>query len=87
MIGGYYVVHAADFAAAREMLEQLEEDQLAQRKYLYHGCWAEYYKRTGDAPQAIQHYDVAISMVPNDLEKEYLYKKRMEVRTTKQPLD
>ncbi|WP_020569135.1 RNA polymerase sigma factor [Neolewinella persica] len=70
----------ADFSAAQDVLQQLEEDQLGQRKYLYHGCWAEYYKRTGDAAQAIHQYDVAISMVPNDLEKEYLLKKRERVK-------
>jgi RNA polymerase sigma-70 factor (ECF subfamily) len=70
----------ADFSAARDILQQLDEDQLEQRKYLYHGCWAEYYKRTGDAAQAIHQYDVAISLVPNDLEKEYLLKKRGQVK-------
>jgi RNA polymerase sigma-70 factor (ECF subfamily) len=70
----------ANFSAARKLLEELDEGQIEQRKYLYHGCWAEYYKRTGDAAEAIHQYDLAISMVLINLEKEYLLKKRRQVK-------
>lgn len=70
-----------DFPGARQILEELEEDQLEQRKYLYYGCWAEYYKKIGDVSKAIEQYDVAISLVPEDLEKAYLMKKRGQVET------
>lgn len=69
-----------DYPAAHNVLQQLDEDQLEQRKYLYYGCWAEYYKKIEDFAKAIEQYDVAIRLVSEDLERAYLVKKQGQVK-------
>lgn len=69
-------IQQQDFSAAKQILSSLDAVALEQRKYLYYGCWAEYYKQTGHTQKALEQYDVAISLTRNEVEKQYLLKKR-----------
>jgi RNA polymerase sigma-70 factor (ECF subfamily) len=72
-------IQQGDFPAAKKLLESIHQEALEQRGYLYFGCWAEYYKQTGNTSEATLHYDKSISLVTNEVEKQYLIKKRRQV--------
>ncbi|MEM6842327.1 MAG: sigma-70 family RNA polymerase sigma factor [Bacteroidota bacterium] len=64
---------------AKSLLDQISTDGLSQRAYLLHGCYAEYYFRTGQSQQALTEIDQAITLCTNDLERAYLTKKRGQI--------
>ncbi|WP_298418369.1 sigma-70 family RNA polymerase sigma factor [uncultured Kordia sp.] len=65
-----------DFAKAKQYLDQVEANDLAQRSYLYYGTFSDYYFATKNIEKAIINIDLALATVINSLEKEYLEKKR-----------
>lgn len=72
-------IHRSAYHDAREMLESIEVSELGKRNYLYHGCWAEYYKQTNARAKALEQYDLALDCVSNELERRYIERKRQEV--------
>ena len=61
---------------AKLELNKIKPESLTQRKYLYHGCYAEYYEKQGDLEKAREEIDLAIANCSNRLEKDYLLKKK-----------
>ncbi len=76
------VVHLqlGEYEAARDILEEINVKELRQRGYLYYGCFAEYYRHTNNVPRAIAYLDKTILKVSNELERDYLIKKREELK-------
>lgn len=64
------------FKEAKNLLESIEQEQLEQRAYLYHGLWAEYYHLQGQQQEALKAIDDALAMVTNDVERRFLQKKK-----------
>ncbi len=60
-------------------LEKISPDVLSQRKYLFFGCYAEYYEKNGITDQALKNIELAITACPNQLEKQYLERKRKKL--------
>jgi len=69
-------IQLEQFETANEILEQIDPENLEQRAYLYLGCFAEYYVKTGNTEKAISYLDKSILNVTNELERRYLVKKR-----------
>lgn len=61
---------------AKLELEKITSESLSQRRYLLHGCYAEYYEREGELTKAITEIDLAIKSCSNQYEKKYLEKKK-----------
>lgn len=61
---------------AKSALDQIKPESLRQRKYLYHGCLAEYFEKSGELPKALIEIEIAIAVCTNQQEKEYLKGKR-----------
>lgn len=61
---------------AKALLDQIAEGSFSQRNYLLHGCYAEYFYKSGDQKNALKEIDLAINSCSNNLEKEYLTKKK-----------
>ncbi len=68
-----------DYKTAKKHLDQLQPDNFAQRSYLYYGTLADYYTAINNFKKAITNIDLAIDTVNNNLEKEYLQKKRLRL--------
>jgi len=66
---------------ARKRLDSISAGGLQQRVYLLHGCYAEYYRKSGNQKKAIEAMDNAIKLCSNELEKRYLYKKKNKLLT------
>lgn len=64
---------------AKAILDEITRDSFVQRKYLLHGCYAEYFYRSGEAVSALKEIDMAINSCSNKLEKEYLKKKKKQM--------
>ena len=64
---------------AKKILDSISPENLGQRAYLYHGCWAEYYSKSGDHDKAVSYINKSIQSVTNQLEKIYLKKKKAEL--------
>ncbi|WP_394747735.1 RNA polymerase sigma factor [Spongiimicrobium salis] len=64
------------YAAAKNYLEKIKAEDFAQRAYLYHAAWGDFYVCTNHPLKAISSFDQALALVTNTLEKEYLQKKR-----------
>lgn len=61
---------------AQKTLNKIRPEELGQRKYLYHGCYAEYYEQLQEKENALAEFDLAISLCTNHLERAYLERKR-----------
>ena len=61
---------------ALKVLNKLSIHDFKQRSYLFYGTWAEYYIATSDFRKAIDYLENAITEVTNELEKNYLIKKK-----------
>lgn len=68
-----------DLPACAKLLSELAPEDLGQRAYLYHGTIAEYHLANQEFDKAIQSMDLAIALVSNKQEKQYLEKKRMQM--------
>lgn len=72
-------IQLGELTLSREILDQINIDDLGQRAYLFYGCEAEYYKRKDNIVKAQLCLEQAIDKVSNELEKRYLIKKREEL--------
>jgi len=70
-------LHAFDEAS--RLLNSIDEDDLEQRRYLYHGLWAEYYRMKGEKSAGIEAIDKALELVSNEAERKFLQKKRQKI--------
>lgn len=68
------------FDEAEFLLKKIDVSQLEQRKYLYHGLWAEYYFLKREKREALKSIDVALELVINNSEKSFLLKKRDKIQ-------
>lgn len=68
-----------DYRSVEKMLKKVSPKDLEQRAYLYYGLQAEYFAALGQTQNAIEHIDLAIELVTNQSEKEYLLKKRRKL--------
>lgn len=67
------------FRESYQLLQQLDPETLGQRRYLYHATLADYYQTQKAYKKAITHIDIAIDLVSNQQEKNYLEKKRISL--------
>lgn len=65
-----------DFEGTQQLLDSIELKKLEQRTYLYYGAYAEYYSQKGEFAKAVANIDKALKLVHNDVEKQYLFKKK-----------
>lgn len=65
-----------DFISAKKYLDQISPEDFEQRAYLYYAALSDYYSGTQQFHQAILQLDNALNTVNNNLEKEYLLKKK-----------
>ncbi|MEP5830936.1 MAG: sigma factor, ECF subfamily protein, partial [Maribacter dokdonensis] len=66
----------SDFEKTHQLLKRIDVVELGQRAYLYYGCYAEYYMKIGEKSLAISFLDKALAGTTNNMEREYLMKKR-----------
>ena len=62
--------------AALEVLKAVNPGELAQRAYLYHGAYAEYFAKKANFKKAIECINKALDLVVNESERQFLLKKR-----------
>lgn len=65
-----------NYPKANHYFEQLNPAKLEQRAYLFYSAKADYYTAVNNTTEALKHIDIALSKVHNDLEKDYLEKKK-----------
>jgi hypothetical protein len=58
------------------VLKKVDFEGLNRRRYLYHGSYAKIFEGKDEYKKAINELDLAISSCSNQLEKDYLMKKR-----------
>lgn len=61
---------------AKLLLDEVDEDTMPHRKHLVHGAFAEYYIKTKEYDLASRELDHAIENCSNELERNYLLKKK-----------
>jgi len=64
---------------AKSELVKIKPESLNQRRYLLHGCFADFYEKTGDTDKAVVELDLAINSCSNQLEKKYLARKKENI--------
>lgn len=64
------------YKEAHTLLEKIDPKTLAQRTYLYYGAYAEYFIKKRQIVKAIYNLDIALKLVQNEAEKQYLMKKK-----------
>ncbi|WP_339835407.1 sigma-70 family RNA polymerase sigma factor [uncultured Maribacter sp.] len=69
-----------DFVKTKQLLQQSDVEDLGQRAYLFYGCYAELYIKMGDKNLAISYLDKALEQTSNKLEKQFLMRKRNNLR-------
>jgi len=65
-----------NYIKASYYFEQVNPNDLEQRSYLYYGAKADYYSAINNKKEALRNINIAIETVHNNLEKEFLIKKR-----------
>ena len=69
-------IQKIDFSKAKEYLDLLNAEDFNQRAYLFYGALADYYLGIDENKKAIQFLDKALALVHNDLERDYILKKK-----------
>ena len=70
-------LQSKNYIKASYYFEQLNPEDLEQRSYLYYGAKADYYASIKNKKKAIVHLDIALEKVNNNLEREFLKKKKL----------
>ncbi|HHB78730.1 MAG TPA: sigma-70 family RNA polymerase sigma factor [Saprospiraceae bacterium] len=70
------LMQLGDFAQAKKILDDLVVGELAQRKYLYHSAYAEYYFLTGHPQAALKSINRCLELVNSEPEKRYFERKK-----------
>jgi len=65
------------FRESYQLLKQLDPETLGQRSYLYYATFSEYHSTQKEYTEAISYIEMALRLVTNQQEKEYLEKKRI----------
>lgn len=73
-------IQQQNFKAALRLLKQINPTALEQRAYLYYGTYSEYFDLTGDVQQALKSLNTALTLVKNEAERQFLLKKKEELR-------
>lgn len=68
-----------NYIKANYYFEQIIPEDLEQRAYLFYGAKADYFFATNNKNQALIHINVALEKVTNNLEREFLEKKKLEI--------
>jgi RNA polymerase sigma-70 factor (ECF subfamily) len=71
-------IQTKDYEKANKYFNELQPKDLEQRAYLYYAAKADYYAETGNLDKALIQIDLALETVTNNLEKEYLVKKKTD---------
>lgn len=69
-------IQKEDYTMAKQYLKQLKPDDFEQRVYLFYGAYADYYANIGNKKKALIYIDLALESVTNNLEKQYIRKKK-----------
>ena len=69
-------IQMKNYEEAKELLDQLNADDFNQRAYLYYGTLADYYLGVGENKKALASLDNALEVVHNELERDYIQKKK-----------
>jgi len=64
---------------AKEFLVQVQPKDLGQMAYLFHGCMAEYNNSVKNYDEAVNCYAIAITLVKNNSELNYMQNKRQNI--------
>ena len=65
-----------DWTAAKVLLQKINPKELEQRTYLYFGTFAELYHQTCNQKKANENMDIALELVKNESERNFLLKKK-----------
>lgn len=69
------------FPAAKNLLDCINPSLLEQRAYLFYGTCAEYAFLTAQQEEAVKHIDMAIGLVENRAEQNYLLKQKVRYQS------
>lgn len=69
----------AKYKEALALLQQINPKDLEQRAYLFHGSYAEYFVLTGKTKSALKSIDMALELVKNEAERQFLLKKKYDI--------
>ncbi|MEM8892545.1 MAG: sigma factor, ECF subfamily protein, partial [Bacteroidota bacterium] len=69
-------IQRSSFQQAEDYLKSIDPQKLEQRAYLYYATYADLLKYQGDFNGARKELDHAIDLCSNEVEKQYLLKKR-----------
>jgi RNA polymerase sigma factor (sigma-70 family) len=70
------LIHMDELNQAEKVLQKVDPQALNRRKYLYHGSYAKIFEQKGEYQKALSELDKAIASCSNQLEKNYLTKKK-----------
>ena len=65
---------------ANYYFSQIKPDDQAQRTYLFFGAKADYFHKTNNIKEALKNIDIALDLVSNKFEKEFLEKKKQDLK-------
>jgi RNA polymerase sigma factor (sigma-70 family) len=68
-----------NLSAARDVLHSFKPEALGQRAYLYHATYADYHILNGEKTEGIKQLEKAIKLCSNQLELNFLARKRQEI--------
>ena len=69
-------LQSKNYIKASYYFEQINPDDLEQRSYLYYGAKADYYSDINNKKEALKNINIAIKKAHNNLEKQFLTKKK-----------
>ena len=72
-------IQKTNYKLAKSYLDQLNPEDFSQRSYLYYGTHADYFAAINNFEKAIEHINLALKKVNNNLEKEYLQNKKAKL--------
>ena len=72
-------LQSKNYIKANLYFDQINPDTLEQRAYLFYAAKADYYYSIRNKKEALASIDIALEKVQNDLEKEFLEKKKLQI--------
>lgn len=66
-----------DYNMAKTYLNDINPEDFEQRQYLYYGTKSDYYAAKNQLNKAVEYIDLALNTVSNQLEKDYLERKKL----------
>lgn len=74
-------IQLQNYKEANQLLINIEPASLGKRAYLYYGVMAENYKKQNKIEKALLSLELAINIVVNNAEREYLIKKKLKFQS------